>query len=173
MPVTRHPPHRSRRAARPHRAPASGLTCWPPEGPAVRRRARVTGVTRPCVRSLGCSAGPVGRPLFQGCRGTLELSDSLHPCLTVVPRGCTVRAWRSLVRSAAGPPGFRPQGFCACQRSPTPPGLPTPRPRGGCSVACRVFGARRHPGLADCGAQYSAGTFPCQRFANAVTDACA
>jgi len=24
MPVTRHPPHRSRRAARPHRAPASG-----------------------------------------------------------------------------------------------------------------------------------------------------
>ena len=25
MPVTRHPPHRSRRAALPHRAPASGL----------------------------------------------------------------------------------------------------------------------------------------------------
>jgi len=28
MPVTRHPPHRSRRAELPHRAPASGQTQW-------------------------------------------------------------------------------------------------------------------------------------------------
>ena len=36
MPVTQHPPHRSRRAALPHRAPASGLTCKHPQVPAVR-----------------------------------------------------------------------------------------------------------------------------------------
>ena len=56
MPVTQHPPHRSRRAALPHRAPASGLTYRHPKVPAVRGRARVTRVTRPCVRSLVCSA---------------------------------------------------------------------------------------------------------------------
>jgi hypothetical protein len=106
-PVTRRPPHRSRRAALPHRAPASGLTCWHPQMPAVRGRARVTGITRPCVRSLVCtaafplasslpstsSAGSLGQPLFEGFLGTMELSDSLHPCITVVSRGCTVRTW--------------------------------------------------------------------------------
>lgn len=95
MPVTQHPPHRSRRTALPHRAPASGLTCRPPQGSAVRGRPRGTGVTRPWVRSLVCSAmfhvanslpstfsaGPVGRPLFEGFFGTLKLSDFLHPCI--------------------------------------------------------------------------------------------
>ena len=90
----------------------------------------------------------MGRPLFEGFLGTLKLSDSLHPCITVVPRGFTVRAWRSLVRSDAGPPGFRTQCFGACQRSPTPPGASTPCHDGVSAVAFRVFGARRHPGLA-------------------------
>ena len=36
-PVTRRPPHESRRAALPHRAPASGLTRRHPQVPAVRR----------------------------------------------------------------------------------------------------------------------------------------
>src|SRR5712691_10372053 len=105
MPVTQHPPHRSRRAALPHRAPASGLTGRHPTGPAVRGRARVTGVTRRCVRSLLCfaafplasslpstfCAGPDEQPLFEGFLGTLKLSDSLPPCSTVVPLGFTVR----------------------------------------------------------------------------------
>ena len=159
MPVTRHPPHRSRRAARPHRAPASGLTCRDPKVPVVHGRARVTGMTRHCVRSLLCSAafplarslpstfsaGPVGRPLFEGFLGTMKLSDSLHPCITVVPLGFTVRTWPYGARSDAGPPGFRAQCVRACQRSPTPPGLSSPRYNGLSSVAFRVFGARRHP----------------------------
>ncbi len=44
MPVTRHPPHRSRRAARPHRAPASGDDAQAPEGAYRRGWAHVTGV---------------------------------------------------------------------------------------------------------------------------------
>jgi hypothetical protein len=187
MPVTQHPPHRSRRAALPHRAPASGNDAQAQS--ACRTQSRVCGrVSRRCVRPLWRStrfplASPLlstpsadpsaPAPLFEGFADTMGLSDSLHPCITVVPRGFSVRAWRSLVRSDAGSPGFRTQCFRACQRSPTPSGLPTPRPRGVCSVAFRVFGARRHPGLADFGAQYSACTFPCQRFAHAVTDACA
>ena len=55
----------------------------------------------------------------------MELSDARHPCMTVVPRGFTVRAWRSLVRAEAGPPGFRTPCVPACQRSATPPG-PSP-----------------------------------------------
>jgi len=36
-----------------------------------------------------------------------------------------------------------------------------------------VLGARRHLELADGGVQDAACTFPCQRFADTVTDACA
>jgi hypothetical protein len=127
--------------------------------PAVRSRAPVTGRPRLCVRPLLCwltfplarslpstfSAGPMGRPLFEGFLGTLKRSDSLHPYTTVVPRGFTVRPWRSLVRPDAGPPGFRTQCVAACQRSPTPPGPSPPCQNGVDRVAFRVFGARRHP----------------------------
>src|SRR5712691_6039592 len=34
-----------------------------------------------------------GRPLFEGFFGPMKLSDSLHPSLTVVPHGFTVRTW--------------------------------------------------------------------------------
>jgi len=159
-----------------------------PQVPTVRTRLSACDRRpRRCVRLLVCSttfplasslpstfsAGPMERPLFEGFRGTTKLSDALHPSMTVGSLGCTVRAWRFLVRSDAGPPGFRTQCFCACQRSPTPPGPSPPCQSGVYGVAFRVFGARRHPGLADFGAQYSACTFPCQRFADAVTDACA
>ena len=147
----------------------------------------MTGSTRLCVRPLVCwttfplarslpstfSAGPAGRPLFEGFLGTLKRSDSLHPCITVVSLGFTVRTWSYWARPDAGPPGVRAQCFRACQRSPTPPGACTPCHDGAPAVAFRVLGARRPPGLADFGAQYSACTFPCQRFADAVTDACA
>ena len=139
-------------------------------------RLLVYSATFPLASSLPStfSADPVGRPLFEGFRGTLKLSDSLHPYTTVVPRGFTVRTWRSLVRPEAGPPGFRTQRFDACQRSPTPPGPSPPCQNGVDRVAFRVFGARRHPKKsADFGAQYSACVFPCQRFADTVTDACA
>ena len=71
-------PHRSRRAARPHRAPASGLTCGHPKVPALRGRARVTGMTRPCVRSLVCAA-------------TFPLASSLPPPPPPVPWATFVR----------------------------------------------------------------------------------
>src|SRR5262249_50915657 len=145
-------------------------------------------VTRPCVRPLWCVtrfplASPLlstpsansgaPEPLFEGFVDTMGLSDSLHPSITVVPRRFTVRTWRWLVRPDAGPPGFRTQCFRACQRSPSPPRASTPCHHGVPAVAFRVCGARQHPGLADFGAPYSACTFPCQRFACAVTDACA
>ena len=184
MPVTQHPPHRSRRAALPHRAPASGDDAQAQR--ACRTQSCACGrVSRLCVRPLWCStrfplaspllstpsAGPgAPAPLFGSFADTMGLSDSLHLCITVVPLGFTVRAWRSLVRPDAGPPGFRTECFCACQRSPTPPGACPPCHDGGPAVAFRVLGARRHPGLADFGAQYSACAFPCQRFVPPVTE---
>jgi hypothetical protein len=112
-------------------APGSclGSDVQAPKGPAVRGRARVTGITRPGVRSLVCaaafplarslpstsSAGSLGQPLFAGFLGTLQRSDSLHPCITVVPLGCTVRTWRGIARPDAGPPGFRTPCFGTCR----------------------------------------------------------
>ena len=101
MPVTRHPPHRSRRAALPHRAPASGddvqtlrqkrrVACRTRSGACDRRprhcvRILVRSTTFPSASLLPspCSAGPCGRPLFAGFVGTMRLSDSLHPCITL------------------------------------------------------------------------------------------
>jgi hypothetical protein len=130
---------------------------------AGRRRAPVTGSTRHGVRPLVCwttfplaspllstpSASPsVLRPLFGSFTDTLGLSDSLHPCLTVVPLRCTVRTWRSFTRPDAGSPGFRPPCVHACKRSSTPPGPSLSRHHEVDGVAFRVFGARRHPGRA-------------------------
>jgi len=131
-----------------------------PQVPTVRTRlGSCDRRPRRCVRLLVCSAtfplasslpstfsaGPMGRPLFEGFVGTMKLSDSLHPSITVVPLGFTVRTWQDLTRPDAGPPGFRTQCFYACQRSPTPPGPSPPCQNGVDSVAFRVFGARRHP----------------------------
>jgi hypothetical protein len=90
----------------------------------------------------------LGRPLFEGFLGTMKRSDSLRPSITVVPLGFTVRTWSYCARPDAGPPGFRTMCFRACQGSSTPPGLWTPCHSGVPSVAFRVFGARRHPGVA-------------------------
>jgi hypothetical protein len=78
----------------------------------------------------------------------MELSDSLRPCVTVVSRWFTVRTWLRWTRSDPGPPESRTQCFRACQGSATPPGAGTPCQSGVPAVAFRVFGARRHPGLA-------------------------
>ena len=183
MSVTRHPPHRSRRAARPHRAPASGDDAQ--ASSACRTQSRACGrVSRPCVRPLWCStrfplaspllstpsAGPgAPAPLFEGFVDTMGLSDSLHPGITVVPLGFTVRTWHHYQARCRASRVPHPV-FLYMQRSPTPPGPSTPRPNGVSGVAFRVFGARRHPGLADCGAPYAACTFPCQRFVRTVTE---
>jgi hypothetical protein len=99
MPVTQHPPHRSRRAALPHRAPASGRDAQAPESACRTRLSACDRRPRRSVRLLFCSAtiplasslpstfsaGPVERPLFEGFLGTMKLSDALWPCITVVP----------------------------------------------------------------------------------------
>ena len=107
MPVTQHPPHRSRRAALPHRAPASGRNAQAHGGACRTRLSACARRPRRCVRLLVCSApfplasslpstfsaAPWEQPLFDGFLGTMKLSDSLHPCITVVPLGFTVRTW--------------------------------------------------------------------------------
>src|SRR5262245_47438085 len=118
---------------------------------------------RLCVRTLVCSTafplasslpstasavcvGSRRLTLFGRFVGTMELSDSLHPCITVVLLcGFSVRPWLRWARADAGPPGSRTQCFRACQGSSTPPGRPIPRHNGVVRVAFRVFGARRHP----------------------------
>src|SRR5262249_4813476 len=105
-------------------------------------RLLVYSTTFPLARSLPstCSAGPWGQPLFAGFLGTMKRSDSLHPSITIVSLGFPVRTWPYCARPDAGPPGFRPQCFSACQRSPTPPGASTPCHDGVPAVAFRVFG---------------------------------
>ena len=78
----------------------------------------------------------------------MELSDSLHPCIMVVSVWFTMRALLRWTRPDAGPPESRSRCFRACQGSSTPPGACPPCPSGVPAVAFRVFGARRHPGLA-------------------------
>jgi hypothetical protein len=97
------------------------------------------------------------RPWCAGCLGTLKRSASLHPSSTGVPLGCTVRTWSYGARPEAGPPGCRTTCCRACQGASTPPGLWPPGPRGVPRGACRVCGARRHPG----GARVR-GSLPCR-----------
>jgi hypothetical protein len=80
--------------------------------------------------------------------GTMARSASRRPCVMVVCVGCTRRALQRWARPDAGPPESRSQCCRACQGSATPPGAGTPCPRGVPAVACRVCGARRHPGRA-------------------------
>src|SRR5262245_45174513 len=101
-PVTRRPPHRSRRAALPHRAPALGDDAQVQS--ACRTQSCACGrVARPCVRPLWCltrfplaspllstpsASSSALEPLFEGFVDTMGLSDSLHACIPgVSPMG--------------------------------------------------------------------------------------
>ncbi len=84
-------------------------------------------------------------PWFGRFAGTMELSDSLRPCVTVVSVWFPVRTLLRWTRSDAGAPGSRTRCFRACQGSSTPPGACTPCPSSVPAVAFRVLGARRHP----------------------------
>ena len=101
MPVVLHPPHRSRRAELPLRAPASGfdakaLFLLPP----VPSPAHYPGVVWHCVQPPFCMDGfPLANPLlstfsaacllsqalFKGFTDTMELSDSLRPFIMAGP----------------------------------------------------------------------------------------
>jgi len=162
MPVTQHSPHRSRRAALPHRAPASGDHGQAP-GEACRTRARTCDREPPALRPAPGLRDHV--PL--GPRPALHRRRPSHGATGVrrLPRSSA-----AVRRPAPGPHGRLPagapcgpgqpapgrcrasrvprHGLRACQRSPTPPGLPTPRPPGVSRLAFRVCGARRPPGVA-------------------------
>ena len=93
-------------------------------------------MTRHCVRSLLCaaafplasslpspfSAGPGEQPLFEGFLGTMKRPDSLHPCITVVPLGFTVRTWHHCQARCRA--SRVPYTVCPCMPEVSaPPGL--------------------------------------------------
>jgi hypothetical protein len=187
MPVTWHPPHRSRRAALPHRAPASGRRaglrrCLPyaaarlgqeapalcpapgflrhvplgplPSLPLLRRSHRATFVRRlprysAAVR-LPASVHHGRAPEVH--RADLAIARPARGRVSRVPH----TVWRRM------PEVCDPAGaVSAWPARRRPYGLPR----------VRSASAPRTP--RDGGAPYSACVFPWQRFAGAVTDACA
>ena len=185
MPVTRHPPHSSRRAALPHRAPASG------------RRAGIR-------RGLPYAAERLGQETPARCPAPgflrhvpLGPLPSLH--LLRRSRGATLvrrlpRYSEAVRLPAPVPHGRAPwvhradlaiarQARCRASRVPhtvcrRPPEVADP------AGSVSAWPARRRPGglprvrsasapeqSADGGAPYSACVFPCPRFADTVADA--
>jgi hypothetical protein len=184
--VTRHPPHSSRRAARPHRAPASGDDAQAP-----------AGAYRTYTAGLMCQETPARWPTPGGLRhvalGPLPAPPPAPPvpwdapCSTAAsglcsgPTPCT-RPARSCPSGAPGGPGKtspgQRQGLPGSAQSVFTParGLRPRQVRGRLAVAApsrlpsacaERVGPQEEPA---CGAPYAAGTFPCQRFAPPVTD---
>ena len=77
--------------------------------------------------------------------GTVRLATIVHHGRTLLGSPCGPWVVTIIPRPMAAPSGSRTRCFRACQGSPTPPGLSTPRPTGANRVAFRVLGARRHP----------------------------
>jgi hypothetical protein len=170
------PPHRSRRAALPHRAPALGTDAY--QALRIQFSPCYRSVWR-CVQNLVCRSGfPLAKPLpstlsaARGCQPRLcsSLSSVLWACPTSRHRSsrpCSFRILRAdradRAWPTAGPPGFRARCFGACLGSATSPGPDTPRVGGVSGVAFRVRERRRHPDVGSFAAQYPARTFPCQR----------
>jgi hypothetical protein len=162
MPVTRHPPHRSRRAALPHRAPASGRDAQASEE-ACRTQSSTCDREHPALR-------PAPGMLDHVSLGQLPSLHLLRRSLGAtfvrrLPRYYEAVRLPAPVHHGRAPQVHRAdlaitrQARCRAsrvphtvfrymQRSPTPPGPSPPHHNGVYGVAFRVFGARRHPGLA-------------------------
>ena len=99
MPIARHLPHRSRRAACPHRAPVGGRTrpefgAWAAHAPPVRMRvASGTCRTRHCVRSMR--------------RNAPSLRPAAFPPHSPPPTRSAMFEASSLLCSRPTPPAFR------------------------------------------------------------------
>jgi hypothetical protein len=160
MPVARHPPHRSRRAALPHRAPASGRDAQASED-ACRTQSstcdRETPALRPAPGML--DHVPLGQlPSLHLLRRSLGATfvrrlPRYYEAVRLpapVHHGRTPWVHRADLTSQARCRASRVPHtvFPYMQRSPTPPGPSPPHHNGVDDVAFRVFGARRHPGLA-------------------------
>ena len=187
MPVARHPPHRSRRAALPHRAPASGLR-------AATRRCLPYAAARMCQEPPAlCPAPGFLRHVPLGQLPSLHLLRRSRGAALVrrLPRDSAAVRLPAPVHHGRAPWVHRADLASARQargrasRVPHPVLLRLPEgsdPAGALSAwperrrPCglpRVRSASAPEQSAACGAQDSAGVFPCQRFADTVTEACA
>lgn len=155
---------------------------------ACRMRSSTAGMpwTWRCVQGMGScrafpltgglpslSSAPLDTGLFGDCCGTRPPSDCLGLCIAGVWPWTSPGGLLGCQQADPGSPDSRAVCFCACVGSPTPPGRCRPRPRGLHRVACRAFGPRRHPEVALLRGAIPRLHIPCQRFADAVTDACA
>jgi hypothetical protein len=187
MPVARHPPPSSRRAALPHRAPASGRRagtrrCLPyaaerlgqatpargpapgflrhvPLGPLPSRHLlrRSRGAT--CVRRLPRDSAAVRLPA-PGPHGRAPWVPRADLASARPARGRASRVPHTVLRRL--PEVSAPAGSVAAwPERRRPCGLP------------HVRSASAPETSAACGAPYSACVCPCHRFADTVTDACA
>ena len=159
MAVTQHPPHRSRRAALPHRAPASGRDAQASED-ACRTQSSTCDRENPALRPAPGMLDhvPLGQlPSLHLLRRSLgatlvrrlpRYSEAVrlpapvhHGRAPRVHHADLARMHQARCRASRVPYTV----FRYMQRSPTPPG-PSPPPHTGVDdVAFRVFGARRHP----------------------------
>jgi hypothetical protein len=180
MAITGHPLHRPGRAELPHPVPASRQTVV--EAPTwaglmavpVRCFTSMLGTVSELVLSWTGSAWPAAFPpappplVAEPCSGP---SSVLRSCMTSQPRasaacglGLPAAVRRPYIGGAArtslGSPGSRARCFRACPGSPTPWGPCPARARARQDVAFRIRRRRRHPRLADFGAQYPACTYP-------------
>ena len=141
MPVSRHPPRRSRRAALPHRALASGQTQKRLSLPLVPCSARSTLLPASVCRSWSPDqSSPLPRafsprtPLVVGHAELVvhlcsSASQILPPCPTSHSRACRDCGLRPFStgptadhnRPILGSPGFRAKSLHACLGSLTPP----------------------------------------------------
>jgi hypothetical protein len=162
MPVTQHPPPRSRRAAPPHRAPASGRdvqasedACRTPsstcdrEHPALRPAPGMLDHVPlgpfPSLHLLRRSLGATFVRRLPRYYAAVRLPAPVHHGRAPwVHRADLARDRQARCRASRVPHTV----FLSMQRSPTPPGPSSPHHNGAYDVAFRVFGARRHPGLA-------------------------
>jgi hypothetical protein len=187
MPVARHPPHRSRRAARPHRAPASGLRaatrrCLPYAAERLGQETPALGPAPGFLRHVPLGQLP-SLPLLRRSRGA-TLVRRLPRDSAAVRRPAPVhhgrapgvhRADLALARQARGRASRVPHPvLLRLPEVSDPAGAVSawPERRRPCGLP-RVRSASAPEKSAACGAHYSAGVFPCQRFADTVTDACA
>ena len=152
--VSRRPPHRSRRAGLPHRAPALD------DEAQSRLRIRLTDA-RGWQPSVGDSSEPrlgdhahlaapiqgaVPESVFADFAGTTGLSDFPGSFIAVFPLSSSRHGPRRASGPNPGSPGFRVRCFGACMGSSTPRDPYEPRDLGSHGLAFRMTSARRHPG---------------------------
>jgi len=102
----------------------------------------------------------------------MELSDSLHPCITVVSVWFTVRTWLRWTSQMQGLPGPA-HDVSVHARGLRPRQVRVRLAVAACPLLPSACSERVGTQVGHFGALYPACTFPCQRFTDPVTKACA